>query len=68
MAPMFGKLTPEQAEKLDRIVVAPADESKFGQQVLAAYLQQLKQSQTSISQQGKEVAYLEQLVKQLHRA
>ena len=65
MAPMFGKLTPEQAEKLDRIVVAPADESKFGQQVLAAYLQQLKQSQTSVSQQGKEVAYLEQLVKQL---
>ncbi len=65
MAPMFGKLTPEQVAKLDRITVTPAEEAKFGLKVLDAYLQQLKQSQTTVSQRGKDVAYLEQLVKLL---
>lgn len=65
MAPMFGKLTPEQIEKLDRIAVSPVEEKRFGQQVLDAYLQQLKQSQTAISQQGADVDYLKQLLIQL---
>ncbi len=65
MAPMFGKLTPEQLAKLDRIAITPAEEAKFGLKVLDAYLQQMKQSQTTVSQRGKDVAYLEQLVKQI---
>lgn len=62
MAPMFGKLTPEQIAKIDRVQVSFAEESKFGQQVLDAYLQQLKQTQTAVTQQGDDVQYLLQLV------
>lgn len=65
MAPMFGKLSPEQLEKLDQIKISFADENQFGQRVLDAYLQQLKQSKVSVSQQGKEVTYLRQLLKTL---
>ena len=65
MAPMFGKLLPEQLEKLDQIKISVADENQFGQQILEAYLQQLKQSKVAVSQQGKDVAYLRQLLKTL---
>ncbi len=65
MAPMFGKLTPEQIAKIDRIQVSLAEEDKFGQQILDAYLEQLKQSQTGVSQQGNDVQYVTQLVQQL---
>jgi len=65
MAPMFGKLTPEQIEKIDRIQVTATEENKFGQQILDAYLDQLKQTQTGVTQQGDDVQYLMQLVQQL---
>ncbi len=63
MAPMFGKLSPEQREQLDRIKVSNADENQFGQGILDAYLQQLKQAKVVVSQQGNDVTYLRQLLK-----
>ena len=65
MAPMFGKLTPEQLEKLDQVKVSFADENQFGQRILDAFLQQLKQSKVAVAQQGKDVTYLRQLLKTL---
>jgi predicted Zn-dependent protease len=63
MAPMFGKLSPEQLEQLEQINISVADENQFGQRIHEAYLQQLKQSKITVSQQGKDVAYLRQLLK-----
>lgn len=63
LAPMFGKLSPDQLAKLDRIKVSINDESKFGQRVLDAYLQQLATSQIAVTQQGKDIDYLQQLLK-----
>ncbi len=65
MGPMFGKLTPQQIEKIDRIQVTVAEENKFGQQILDAYLDQLKQTQTTVTQQGADVQYLMQLAQNL---
>ncbi len=65
MAPMFGKLSPDQLEQLARIQVSVSDESQFGQRILDAYLQQLKQSKIAVSQQGKDITYLKQLLKPL---
>lgn len=65
MAPMFGKLSPEQLAKLEQIKVSVADENQFGQRILDAYLQQLKQSKVAVSQQGKDINYLRQLLKML---
>ncbi len=65
MAPLFGKLSPEQVEQLDKIRIDVADENQFGQRVFDAYLQQLKQSKIAVLQQGKDVTYLRQLLKTL---
>jgi predicted Zn-dependent protease len=65
MAPMFGKLAPEQLEQLERIKISVADENQFGQRIQEAYLEQLKQSKVAVSQQGKDVTYLLQLLKVL---
>jgi beta-barrel assembly-enhancing protease len=65
MAPMFGKLTREQLEKLEQVKISFADENQFGQRILDAFLQQLKQSKVAVLQQGKDVTYLRQLLKTL---
>ncbi len=65
MAPMFGKLSPEQLEQLDKIQVNVSDENQFGHRILDAYLQQLKQSKITAFQTGKDVTYLRQLLKTL---
>jgi Peptidase family M48 len=62
MAPLFGRLTPEQMAKLDAVNVTPAEESKFGQRILDAYLQQLKDQKIAVTQHGKDIEYLRQLV------
>jgi predicted Zn-dependent protease len=63
--PILGKLTSEQQEQLDRIKVSPAEEKKFGQRILDAYVEQLKQANVTMTQQGEDVAYLRQLLKTL---
>jgi predicted Zn-dependent protease len=63
--PILGKLSSEQREQLDRIEVSIAEEKKFGQRILDAYVEQLKQAKITISQQGNDVAYLRQLLKTL---
>lgn len=63
MAPMFGKLSQEQLEQLERIPITVSEENQFGQRILDAFMQQLKQSKMVISQQGKDVNYLRQLLK-----
>jgi predicted Zn-dependent protease len=63
MAPMFGKLTPEQLQKLESIKVTPTEESQFGQRVLDAYLQRLKESKVDVTMDGKELNYVRQLIK-----
>ncbi|MDX1929444.1 MAG: M48 family metallopeptidase [Pirellulaceae bacterium] len=65
MAPMFGKLSPEQLEKLEQVKITFADENQFGQRILDAFLQQLKQYKVAVAQQGKDVTYLRQLLKTL---
>ena len=65
LAPMFGKLSPEQLAKLEQFKISFADENQFGQHILDAYLQQLEQSKIAVSQQGKDATYLRQLLKVL---
>ena len=65
LAPMFGKLSPQQLQQLDDIKISLAEENQFGQKVLKAYLQQLAQAQIAVIQQGKDVEYLQQLLEVL---
>lgn len=65
LAPMFGKLSPQQLQQLDGIKISLAEESQFGQKVLKAYLQQLAKAQIAVIQQGKDVEYLQQLLEVL---
>lgn len=65
MAPMFGRLTPEQIAKLDAVTVSTTEEGKYGQRILDAYLQQLKEQKIQVSQKGKEVEYLRQLIRSI---
>ena len=55
--PILGKLSAEQQEQLDRIQVSIAEEKKFGQRILDAYVEQLKQAKITISQQGNDVRF-----------
>jgi predicted Zn-dependent protease len=57
-APLFGRLSPEQVQRLSTIEISVEDEREFGQQVLDAYLKQLAKSNISVVRQGKDVAYL----------
>jgi predicted Zn-dependent protease len=65
LAPMFGKVTPEQQRQLDSINVSVADEREFGQRVLEAYTKQLDDANIGVSQLGKDVTYVQQLLKRL---
>lgn len=62
LAPMFGKLSPQQLQQLDAIKISSAEENQFGQKVLKAYLQQLAQSQIAVIQPGKDIEYLQRLL------
>lgn len=61
LAPMFGKLTPEQAQRLERVQISAQEETRFGKQVLGAYLEQLSEAKVATTRAGRDVAYLAQL-------
>ncbi len=61
MAPMFGKLSPEQVAKIEAIDISLADENRFGNQVLEGYLEQLRGRRIATTTRGQDVAYVVQL-------
>ncbi len=61
LAPMFGKFSPEQMERLESVDITVAEENKFGQRVLDAYREQLGSGQIALSTKGKDVDYLQML-------
>ncbi len=68
LAPMFGKLSQEQLERIESVKVSVADENQFGQQVLDAYLEQLGRSKIAVTAKGKDVTYLQTLCNDLRGA
>jgi predicted Zn-dependent protease len=61
MAPMFGKLTPDQVARIEAIDVSTTEENRFGTQVLDAYLEQLRKAKVAVSNRGSDVEYLQDL-------
>jgi len=68
LAPMFGKLSQEQIERIASVRVSVADENQFGQKVLDAYVEQLDRSKIAITVKGKDVHYLQTLCNGLRGA
>lgn len=65
---MFGPSNPAEEQKLAAIEVSAKDEHKFGQQLVDAYLASLRQQKLKVVRKGKDVEYLQQLVKTLQPA
>jgi predicted Zn-dependent protease len=65
MPGMFSELSPQQMAELDRIKIAPREESQFGTQVLQNYEASLRAQNQTLTRQGKEVKYLATLVAEI---
>lgn len=59
---MFGQSTPEEEKVLASIDIPAKDEREFGQQLVDAFLTDLKQQGLRVTRKGKDVEYLQQLV------
>lgn len=62
MQTMFGPATPEETEQLDAVKIPIAQEKEFGQQIVDAYLDDLKLRKLTVVRKGPEVDYLRKLV------
>lgn len=56
----------EQKQQLARIKVSKADEKKVGENQFRSYAQHLNSQRIKLTNQGKDVVYLRQLVEKLH--
>ena len=65
LAPMFGKLSDEQRQALEQVEISIADERRFGNPILNAYLKQLQAKRIGITKHGADAAYVSALVNQL---
>lgn len=59
---VLSELTPEQMAKMERIKIAPREESRFGDDVLKNYQASLRSQNLTLSRQGEDVKYLAALV------
>jgi predicted Zn-dependent protease len=62
---MFGQPTAEQAEALAKIEISTADERRFGDSLVEAYLADLRRQKLKVVERGRDVEYLRDLVETL---
>ena len=63
---MFGPDSPEQEQALAKIEVSAEEERRIGTQAAQAFLDSLKSQGIAVTDRGRDVAYLEDLVKTIH--
>jgi predicted Zn-dependent protease len=59
---MFGRLTPEQLERLDVIDVSVAEEAQYGRKVLDTFVSTMRQQNITITHRFPESHYIRKLV------
>lgn len=65
MPGFFGELSDEQLETLSRVQVSTAEEQKFGKQVIDRFADDCKKKGITLTEDGKDVDYLQELCRSL---